>query len=115
MKDDAALVADVRTGSFHDAEDVAQDVFVETFQRLGALNDAGRLGPWLRSITIRRCIDGLRRRYRENAVDDAATDLPATRDPVNGADRQELRERVLNGVAPDPYPACHCWKTRSIG
>lgn len=53
-------VALSRLRDFHDAEDVAQQVFIEAFQRLGSLKDPARLGAWLRSMTVNRCIDLLR-------------------------------------------------------
>lgn len=91
-------IALARTGSFHDAEDVAQDVFVEAFQRLGSLNNPERLGAWLRSITIHRCIDRLRRRYRELPVDEPEDDRPERAVPGIETERLELRERVLAAI-----------------
>jgi RNA polymerase sigma-70 factor (ECF subfamily) len=58
-------VALARLGDFDDAEDVAQQVFVEAFQRLDNLKDPKRLGAWLRSIAIHRSINYLKRRKRD--------------------------------------------------
>ena len=57
-------VALARLRSFEDAEDVAQQVFIEAFDRLGNLRDAKRLGAWLRSIAIHRSINYLKRSQR---------------------------------------------------
>ncbi|MHC4713529.1 MAG: sigma-70 family RNA polymerase sigma factor [Planctomycetota bacterium] len=60
-RDAVVAVALSRLGNFHDAEDVAQEVFVEAYRRLAGLRDPQRLGAWLRSITIHRAIDAVRR------------------------------------------------------
>jgi len=45
-----------------DAEDVAQEAFVQAFRHLGALRgDGAAFAPWLRRIVVRRCLDHLRR------------------------------------------------------
>jgi len=92
-------IALARTGSFHDAEDVAQDVFVEAFQQLGGLKNPARLGAWLRSITIHRCIDSLRRSYRNKALPNVVQDLEAGSIPSDEAARQELREQIMAAVS----------------
>jgi len=53
-------IALARLGDFHDAQDVAQQAFVEAFERLDGLRDPARLGGWLRSIATHRAIDRVR-------------------------------------------------------
>jgi RNA polymerase sigma-70 factor, ECF subfamily len=51
----AALIvrANARLGSFADAEDVAQEAFVQAYLHIGKLRNADALMPWLRRITDR--------------------------------------------------------------
>lgn len=91
-------VALVRLRNFHDAEDIAQTVFLEALERLQHLKDPNRLGAWLRSITIHRCIDYLRhQRHTTNpAFVSAAANHRLT--PQEELERRELRERVLAAI-----------------
>lgn len=68
----AALVALVaaRLGSLAEAEDVAQEAFVQAFFRLHQLRDPEALLPWLRRVAERIALMRLRSR-REEAVDPA--------------------------------------------
>ncbi len=63
-KDTLFGVAMGRLGHFYDAEDITQSVLVEGWERLGDLRDPARLGPWLRSIAVHRCIELVRRNGR---------------------------------------------------
>ena len=97
-KDAVFGVALARLRNFHDAEDLTQNTFVEAFDRLRDLKDPQRLGAWLRSITIHRCINLLKRRDR--IVDFEAVDEPAAESPSPEADfeRKRLRERVMEAI-----------------
>src|SRR5436190_11430156 len=55
-------IALARLRNFHDAQDIAQSVFIESFQRLSTLREPAKLGAWLRTMTIARSVDLLRRR-----------------------------------------------------
>ena len=99
-----------RLGQPHDAEDIAQSVFVEGWERLADLRDPARLGPWLRSIAVHRCIDLVRRngRLAEQAASlsdhpdaPAAAGLgePSDAGPEVALERAERRCRVLDAVA----------------
>jgi len=51
------------------AEDVAQEVFLELYQKLGAIESPGHLTYWLRRVTVHRCIDqGRRRKHRRETA-----------------------------------------------
>ena len=97
-QDAVFAVALARLGDFHEAEDVAQQVFVEAFERLGGLRDPARLGAWLRSITIHRSIDRIRR--RRDQADIEAGPVPESNEPTpqEQLSKQELRESVLAAV-----------------
>jgi RNA polymerase sigma factor (sigma-70 family) len=96
-KDAVFAVALARLGSYHDAEDAAQEAFVEAFRRLGTLKDPARLGAWLRSIAIHRAIDLARRRRETAGIDAVAeTAAPQGKDEV---EHYELREKVLDAIA----------------
>lgn len=60
------IITDIRVREvaihFHDAEDLTQETFLEAFERLQRLRDPTRLGAWLRSIAIHRCINFLKRK-----------------------------------------------------
>ncbi|MEM7151185.1 MAG: sigma-70 family RNA polymerase sigma factor [Myxococcota bacterium] len=77
-----AIVRDVPT-----SEDVAQDVFVAAWERLGELRDPSSLGPWLRQVTRNRAHDVWRRRQRESPADDA---VRVAADPERSADAAML-------------------------
>lgn len=98
-QDAVFAVALARLGNFHDAEDIAQEVFVEAFRHLGRLNDPNRLGPWLRSITIHRCIGHLRKRHEVVDIQEIAEQVEATsHDPHTEMEQQELRHRVMTAI-----------------
>ena len=68
-----------------DAEDVFQEVFARTYERLDRLRDNAAIRPWLAQLTRRLCIDRLRALARESAEEiepllDAADDHMAELD-----------------------------------
>jgi RNA polymerase sigma-70 factor (ECF subfamily) len=124
MKDDVALVASALSGgpeafgpiieryqdavfavalarlrNFDDAEDIAQEVFIEAFECLSRMGDPSRLGAWLRSIAIHRCIDHLRRRREVINLEEIAEKLEdASSNPHTEIERQELRDQVMAAI-----------------
>ena len=62
-------VALARVRNFHEAEDIAQSVFVDAFQHLERLKDRARLGPWLRTMAINKGIDWQRRRREQVGIE----------------------------------------------
>ena len=91
-------VALARLGNFHEAEDVAQQVFVEAFERLDKLKDPARLGPWLRAATIHRCIDALRQRGDQVDIDAVQVAASSAGAPDVVLEKQELRRQVMAAI-----------------
>jgi RNA polymerase sigma-70 factor (ECF subfamily) len=58
--------------SEHDAEDVFQEVFARTYERLESLRDDAAIRPWLAQLTRRLCIDCLRDSAREQLESEPA-------------------------------------------
>ncbi len=83
-----------------DAEDVAQEAFVQAFRHLGALRgDGAAFAPWLRRIVVRRCLDHLRRPARQREVPvDQARDW-AKGDGTARADTRLLVEALLDQLS----------------
>lgn len=48
-------------GNHHDAEDIAQDVFIKVYRSLGAFRREAQLSSWLYRIVMNACIDHRRR------------------------------------------------------
>ena len=67
----------------HDAEDVFQDVFARTYERLGSLRSDDAIRPWIGQLTRNCCLDLLRssgrvvlvEEFAERATDDLISKL----------------------------------------
>ncbi|MBT3380182.1 MAG: sigma-70 family RNA polymerase sigma factor [Lentisphaerae bacterium] len=90
-------VALARLGNFHDAEDVAQTVFVEAYMRLDRFRAPMRLGPWLRRMAINRSIDQVRRRKQTVEIDTIEND-PDHGDVHESLKGSDLRDQVLEAI-----------------
>jgi len=53
------------TGNLADAQDLAQDVFLRAYERLGELRKPESFGPWIIGIARRRCSEWRRQKARE--------------------------------------------------
>jgi RNA polymerase sigma factor (sigma-70 family) len=60
--------------SEHDAEDVFQEVFARTYERLDALRDDAAVRPWLAQLTRNLCVDRLRETARVEPAEDVEPD-----------------------------------------
>ena len=56
--------------SEQDAEDVFQEVFARTYERLDRLRDDAAVRPWLAQLTRNLCIDRIRERARVEPTDE---------------------------------------------
>ena len=97
-QDAVFAVALARLRDFHDAEDIAQDVFIEAFEHLGGLGNPDRLGAWLRSITIHRCIDHLRRCREIVDPGEIVEQVEDIQTPHTEMEEQELRDQVMAAI-----------------
>jgi RNA polymerase sigma factor (sigma-70 family) len=60
-----------------DAEDVFQDVFAKTYERLADVRDGEAVRPWLAQITRRSCVDRVRSAARERPVEQELDQIAA--------------------------------------
>jgi RNA polymerase sigma-70 factor, ECF subfamily len=87
--------------SEHDAEDVFQEAFAGTYERLGDLRDDDAIRPWLAQLARRLCLDRLRASAREGLAE-ADVELGATDEAM---ERLDEALAVRDGLAALPE---HC-------
>jgi RNA polymerase sigma factor (sigma-70 family) len=80
----------------HDAEDIAQDVFLRVFRSLGKWDQTRALRPWILTITVNRCRTALTKRTRRHELTEFIGEIPDSAPPP--ADR-ELTEAIAACVA----------------
>ena len=97
-KDAVFGVALSRIRNFHDAEDLTHSTFVEAFSGLPRLRDPDRLGAWLRTITIHRCINFLKRRQLTVDIDGINELESPDESPQEEMERTELQHQVLSAI-----------------
>lgn len=52
-------------GNYHDAEDIAQDVFVELYESLADFRNESKLSTWIYRIAVNKSLNFIRRKKRE--------------------------------------------------
>jgi len=102
-----------------DAEDVAQDVFIEVFRSIQSFRGDAKLSTWLYRIAVRKSIDFLRRKKRqarfrqltsmfyEYNTDELPqfTDLDMPDRDVINKERRELLDRAIARLSVDQQTA----------
>lgn len=92
-------------GNKEDAEDVAQEVFIEVYRSIGGFRREAQLSTWIYRIAVTRSLDFIRRRNRKKRLgsvrallgwSDQAEKLPAPArsSPAHDLEHQE-RRRIL--------------------
>ena len=85
--------------NFHDAEEIAQEVFILAYQELPRLREPKKFPGWLRRITITACnrfLHSHKANYEElSNVIETPTDLPGPDDVVEA---KELKEQILKQI-----------------
>jgi RNA polymerase sigma-70 factor (ECF subfamily) len=80
-------------GNHHDAEDIAQEVFIKVYRSLDKFRQDAQLTSWLYRIVMNACIDHRRRH------------APAAAAPFG----EEAEQRLLNTPAEQPGPDAHAY------
>ena len=83
----------------HDAEDVFQDVFARTYERLDSLRDDAAIRPWIAQLTRNACVDRLRAGAREQPTEEPrAEEIDASIEQLG--DALDVHEG-LHALSPD--------------
>lgn len=101
------------TGNHHDAEDLAQDVFLKAFQSIRNFRGDSRISSWLHRIAVNAHIDSKRKKSTNMTVsyddpDDDPGRFPAPEDSVTNNPQRKLEasrvqediELALQGLTP---------------
>ena len=80
-------------GDWAEAEDVAQEVFLQAFRRLDRLDPARNPAGWIVRVTVHACWDRLRERGRRSEATLAPAELESTlQGPYAAAEQSQQRE-----------------------
>jgi len=83
------------TGNLSDAQDLAQDVFMRAYEKLGHLRDPARFGKWLVGIARLRCREWRRQRLRSQNKNIGLNDDQAVApEPPDNSRIELLREMI---------------------
>ena len=85
-----------------DAEDIAQEVFIEIYESLDTFRGDAKLSTWIYRITVTKCLDHLRRKKRKKRAApvkelrdmSSQEEGSASADGSNPQDELETRQRV---------------------
>jgi len=91
------------SGSESDADDIAQDSFVQAFRKLDQFEGKSEFFTWVYRLTVNRALDARRARARrgESSIDandpriERALDVDAGGDPQRAAELRQTYARVL--------------------
>ena len=96
-------------GNHHDAEDIAQDVFIKVYRSLGRFRYDAQLTSWLYRIVMNACIDHRRRQapagwapFTEDAelkMLNTPEESPGPEDTAYGAQLGEVLEAAARAAA----------------
>jgi RNA polymerase sigma-70 factor (ECF subfamily) len=96
----AYAVALSELGDTRDAEDAAQDSFIQALERLEECRDPARFGAWVRTIARNRARSlGRRKRVRQAEPLESAYEAAGTSDPGRDMERVQLREHLERALA----------------
>jgi RNA polymerase sigma-70 factor (ECF subfamily) len=96
----AYAVALSELGDSRDAEDAAQDTFIQALQRLEECRDPSRFGAWVRTIARNRARSlGRRKRVRQAEPLETAYEAAGPSDPSRDLERLELRAHLESALA----------------
>jgi RNA polymerase sigma factor (sigma-70 family) len=56
------------TGSMEDAEDLAQETFLQAYQSLAGFRGEAKVSSWLYRIAVNRCLNWRKRRQRQDQI-----------------------------------------------
>ena len=97
-------------GNHHDADDIAQEVFIKVYQSLGRFRQDAQFSSWLYRIAMNACIDHRRRQsphlaHREMddpdlALDSAADAQPGPEDCAAGAELGVALQAAVDQLPP---------------
>jgi RNA polymerase sigma-70 factor, ECF subfamily len=89
-----------RLGNWEEAQELAQDVFVQAFRKIGQLQIAEAFPGWLRQIVVRMAINRVTRRSRPLQVNHEILEstISCHRAPLDEAIRFEERNHVRRGL-----------------
>ncbi|MFC1525805.1 RNA polymerase sigma factor [Candidatus Latescibacterota bacterium] len=89
------------TGSFPDAEDIAQEAFITAYLKLGQLRDEARFAAWMRQLTLNHCRRWKERRKPMETLDEAdpAASGPSPAEELERAEQRDLVTRSLRRLS----------------
>jgi len=100
-----SILAYKMTGSYEDAEDIAQEVFARVFKAIPSWKPKASFYTWIRTVTMNLCIDHHRAKVRhqtqsidntENPIMNLSTDSAYS--PLENVEASELRQKVLKAA-----------------
>jgi len=99
-----------------EAEDITQEVFLTAWRRLSQLESDGAIGAWLYRATTNRCLNILRRRPPEAALEEHTdpSDRSGYVDPARVAVAGEQLDAVVAGLERLPPTQRACWLLREV-
>ncbi len=96
----AYAVALSELGDSRDAEDAAQDSFIQALERLEECRDPSKFGAWVRTIARNRARSlGRRKRVRHAEPLETAYEAASASDPSKDTERSQLREHLEQALA----------------
>lgn len=97
VADHEAMVFSLAYHFFNDrsrAEEIAQDVFLQLYRKLDDIESPSHLTHWLRQVTTRRCIDGLRRTKLRAVPLETVDEIPTADRPADPLLDRRMRQLI---------------------
>lgn len=90
-----------------DAEDTAQEVFIEVYQSINAFRHDAKLSTWIYRIAVAKCLDEIKKRKRKKRItsvgkilglEGVATWLAGGQNPDTGIEQAEKLTEIIEAL-----------------